>query len=76
VLFRSNLVEFASKPDMLATDNPIIQQFLAGRPEGPIGLDEMADTGGDTSRYIEGDTAALAFGRLAHPASRPRWRRL
>jgi phospholipid/cholesterol/gamma-HCH transport system ATP-binding protein len=74
VLFRSNLVEFASKPDMLATDNPIIQQFLAGRPEGPIGLDEMADTGGDTSRYIEGDTVALAFGRLAHPANRP-WRR-
>ena len=76
MLFRSNLVEFASKPDMLATDNPIIQQFLAGRPEGPIGLDEMADTGGDTSRYIEGDTAALAFGRLAHPTSRPWWRRL
>jgi phospholipid/cholesterol/gamma-HCH transport system ATP-binding protein len=35
--------KFASKPDMLATDNPIIQQFLAGRPEGPIGMDEMAD---------------------------------
>jgi phospholipid/cholesterol/gamma-HCH transport system ATP-binding protein len=67
VLFRSNLVKFASKPDMRATDNPIIQQFLAGRPEGPIGMDEMADAGGDTSRYIEGDTAALAFGPLARP---------
>jgi phospholipid/cholesterol/gamma-HCH transport system ATP-binding protein len=67
VLFRSNLVKFASKPDMLATDNPIIQQFLAGRPEGPIGMDEMADAGGDASRYIEGDTAALAFGPLARP---------
>ena len=43
VLFRSNLVKFASKADMLATDNPIIQQFLAGRPEGPIGMDEMAE---------------------------------
>ena len=43
---------------MVATDNPIIQQFLAGRPEGPIGMDEMADAGGDASRYIEGDTAA------------------
>ena len=67
VLFRSNLVKFASKPDMLATDNPIIQQFLAGEPEGPIGMDEMADAGGDASRYIEGDTAALAFGPLARP---------
>ena len=44
-----------------------IEQFLAGRPEGPIGMDEMADAGGDTSRYIEGDTAALAFGPLARP---------
>ena len=67
VLFRSNLVKFASKADMLATDNPIIQQFLAGRPEGPIGMDEMADAGGDASRYIEGDTASLAYGPLARP---------
>jgi phospholipid/cholesterol/gamma-HCH transport system ATP-binding protein len=70
VLFRSNLVEFASEPDMLATDNPIIQQFLAGRPEGPIGLDEMADTGGDTSRYIEGDTADARI-RPACPSGEP-----
>ena len=67
VLFRSNLVKFASKQDMATTDNPIIQQFLAGRPEGPIGMDEMADSGGDASRYIEGDTAALAYGPLARP---------
>jgi phospholipid/cholesterol/gamma-HCH transport system ATP-binding protein len=67
VLFRSNLVKFASKQDMVTTDNPIIQQFLAGRPEGPIGMDEMADSGGDASRYIEGDTAALAIGPLARP---------
>jgi phospholipid/cholesterol/gamma-HCH transport system ATP-binding protein len=69
VLFRSNLVKFASKADMLETDNPIIKQFLAGKPEGPIGMDEMADAGDglDTSRYIEGDTAALAIGPLARP---------
>src|SRR5580698_469069 len=30
ILFRSNLVKFASKPEMLESDNPIIQQFLAG----------------------------------------------
>jgi phospholipid/cholesterol/gamma-HCH transport system ATP-binding protein len=43
ILFRSRLVKFASKEEMLACDNPVIQQFLAGRPEGPIGMDEMAD---------------------------------
>jgi hypothetical protein len=30
-------------------------------------MDEMADAGGDTSRYIEGDTAALEFGPLPRP---------
>jgi phospholipid/cholesterol/gamma-HCH transport system ATP-binding protein len=67
VLFRSNLVKFASKPEMLESDNPIIKQFLAGEPEGPIGMDEMADSGQDTSKFIEGDTAALQFGPLARP---------
>jgi hypothetical protein len=28
---------------MLAVDNPIIRQFLGGKTEGPIGMDEMAD---------------------------------
>jgi phospholipid/cholesterol/gamma-HCH transport system ATP-binding protein len=65
VLFRSNLVKFASKKDMLETPNPIIQQFLAGRPEGPIGMDEMADSDGRT--WLEGDTAALQLGPLARP---------
>ncbi len=43
VLFRSRLVQFASKEEMRASDNPIIRQFLAGRARGPIGMDEMAD---------------------------------
>jgi hypothetical protein len=71
VLYRSNLVKFASKEDMLATPNPIIHQFLEGRPEGPIGMDEMADS--DGRDYLEGDTnaaldaAALEMGPLARP---------
>lgn len=44
VLFRSRLVKFASKADMRSSENPIIQQFLAGRADGPIGMDEMADS--------------------------------
>jgi len=74
VLFRSNLVKFSSKADMLATENPIIKQFLAGRPEGPIGMDEMADSDGRTflegdtsSLHLEGDTASLEVGPLARP---------
>jgi phospholipid/cholesterol/gamma-HCH transport system ATP-binding protein len=43
LLFRSRLVGFASKADMLASHDPVIAQFLAGVPEGPIGMDEMAD---------------------------------
>ena len=75
VLFRSNLVKFASKADMVATDNPIIQQFLAGRARrARSAWTRWPTPGGDASRYIEGDTAALAFGPLPGPA-RPRWRR-
>jgi phospholipid/cholesterol/gamma-HCH transport system ATP-binding protein len=43
VLFRSHLVKFASKAEMIDVDDPIIRQFLGGRTEGPIGMDEMAD---------------------------------
>ncbi|MGH8987568.1 MAG: ABC transporter ATP-binding protein, partial [Acidimicrobiales bacterium] len=43
ILFRSHLVKFASKEEMAASDDPVVRQFLEGRPEGPIGMDEMAD---------------------------------
>src|SRR5688572_1350020 len=42
VLFRSGLVKFASKEEMVTLDEPIIRQFLAGRAKGPIGMDELA----------------------------------
>jgi phospholipid/cholesterol/gamma-HCH transport system ATP-binding protein len=48
LLFRSGLVAFASKAEMLASDNPIVGQFLAGSAEGPIAMDEMAE--GDDDR--------------------------
>ncbi len=79
VLFRSNLVKFASKADMLATENPIIQQFLAGRPEGPIGMDEMADSDGrDYHSRVTPTPPSMPphsrWGLWLVPASRP-WRR-
>ena len=44
VLFRSNLVRAASREDMVADPSPVLRQFLAGLPRGPIGMDEMAQS--------------------------------
>ncbi len=43
LLFRTRLVGFGSKEEMTTSRVPVVEQFLAGRPEGPIGMDEMAD---------------------------------
>jgi phospholipid/cholesterol/gamma-HCH transport system ATP-binding protein len=43
LLFQSRLVGFGSKEEMTNSGVPVIEQFLAGRPEGPISMDEMAD---------------------------------
>jgi phospholipid/cholesterol/gamma-HCH transport system ATP-binding protein len=61
VLFRSKLVAFGSKETMSASDDPVIQQFLSGRSNGPIGMDEMAesdDTAGGGRFQPAGDTQA------------------
>ena len=62
LLFRSRLVRFGSKADMCASDDPVIQQFLAGRAAGPIGMDEMAegDNGGIVRLDPVGTSAAAA----------------
>jgi phospholipid/cholesterol/gamma-HCH transport system ATP-binding protein len=43
LLFRTRLVGFGPKDEMITSTVPVIEQFLAGRPEGPISMDEMAD---------------------------------
>jgi len=43
LLFRTRLVGFGPKEEMISSKVPVIEQFLAGRPEGPISMDEMAD---------------------------------
>src|SRR2546423_890974 len=66
VLFRAGLVQFATKEDMVTSDDPIIRQFLAGRAKGPIGMDEIAaeetDVDGELvereERRLAGDTTA------------------
>ena len=52
VLFRSGLVRFASKEDMVTSDHPIIRQFLAGRAKGPIGMDELATEQSEIEREL------------------------
>jgi phospholipid/cholesterol/gamma-HCH transport system ATP-binding protein len=52
VLFRSGLVKFAAKEDMVTSDHPIIRQFLAGRAKGPIGMDELAIEQSDIEREL------------------------
>jgi len=52
LLFRSHLVAFGSKPDMTASDDPIVRQFLAGDASGPIGMDEMAESGSAPARAV------------------------
>jgi len=55
VLFRSGLVKFASRQEMVESDNPIIRQFLAGKAKGPIGTDEMATEDEEMAALDPGD---------------------
>src|SRR3954449_727267 len=52
VLFRSGLVRFGTKEEMVTSDDEIIRQFLAGRAKGPIGMDEMATEQSDIEREL------------------------
>jgi phospholipid/cholesterol/gamma-HCH transport system ATP-binding protein len=53
VLFRSELVAFASKDWMKTTGNPVIRQFLGGKAKGPIGMDEMATDEAETWEDVD-----------------------
>ncbi|MHB8220687.1 MAG: ABC transporter ATP-binding protein [Acidimicrobiales bacterium] len=68
VLFRSRLVKFSTKDQMCSCDDPVIRQFLAGRADGPIGMDEMAESAewdGSAERSQQPDvTDRPAAGRL------------
>jgi phospholipid/cholesterol/gamma-HCH transport system ATP-binding protein len=52
VLFRSRLVRFGPTPEMATSDDPIIRQFLSGRAEGPIGMDELAEEQTEVEREL------------------------
>jgi phospholipid/cholesterol/gamma-HCH transport system ATP-binding protein len=65
LLFRSRLVRFGSKAEMCGSDDPVISQFLAGRANGPIGMDEMADSDDDPGPTQRGDPVGAV-----HPEDR------
>ncbi|MGH9286549.1 MAG: hypothetical protein ACRD0M_12885, partial [Acidimicrobiales bacterium] len=52
VLYRADLVRFDTKRSLLDLEHPIINQFLAGRAMGPIGIDELATQESDIERDL------------------------
>ncbi len=70
VLFRSKLVAFGSKAQMSSSSNPVIRQFLAGRPQGPIGMDEMADS--DDEEVLRGYGATAPGAVVGGTETEPR----
>ena len=52
VLYRADLVRFDTKRNLLDLEHPIINQFLAGRAKGPIGIDEMATKESEIERDL------------------------
>jgi len=69
LLFRSRLVAFGSKPDMCGSSDPIVNQFLAGRAEGPIGMDEMAESGAGSGAAVASQSMAVTAGAVSASGS-------
>jgi len=74
LLFRSNLVGFGPKEAMTTSNVPVIEQFLAGRPEGPISMDEMADAE-EADRFSTGgaETALPTAAAFSDPIATDRY---
>src|SRR5690625_1927910 len=45
MLFRRNLVMFGPREKLLTSTEPVVEQFLNGRRQGPIGMSEEKDAG-------------------------------
>src|SRR5699024_4744636 len=66
MLFRRNLVMFGPREVLLTSTEPVVEQFLNGRREGPIGMSEEKDTG-----QAAAEMAALSDERDGLPPSIP-----
>ena len=58
LLFLRRLVMFGPRELLLTSTEPVVEQFLNGRREGPIGMTEEKD-----SAQVEAELASLAAGR-------------
>ena len=57
LLFRRELVMFGPREVLLTSDEPVVEQFLNGRREGPIGMSEEKDAGQVAAELAALDTA-------------------
>jgi phospholipid/cholesterol/gamma-HCH transport system ATP-binding protein len=62
LLFRSRLVAFGSKESMTTSGDAIVRQFLAGQAEGPIGMDEMAESDSTAGSRLHNGAGAAPVG--------------
>jgi phospholipid/cholesterol/gamma-HCH transport system ATP-binding protein len=65
LLFRRELVMFGPREQLLTSDEPVVEQFLNGRREGPIGMAEEKD-----AAQVERELAELD-GNGGPPAGMP-----
>jgi phospholipid/cholesterol/gamma-HCH transport system ATP-binding protein len=78
LIFARKLVTFDTRENMLASKLPVVQQFLTGSVEGPIGMSEEKDAGGGSSEPdVDIPTGAAAervkdVARKRKAESRPR----
>ncbi|WP_433873844.1 ATP-binding cassette domain-containing protein [Saccharopolyspora sp. CA-218241] len=62
MLFRRNLVMFGPREVLLTSTEPVVEQFLNGRRQGPIGMSEEKDAG-----QAAAELAALRDGEAGVP---------
>ena len=53
MLFRRNLVMFGPREVLLTSTEPVVEQFLNGRRQGPIGMSEEKDAGQAAAELAE-----------------------
>src|SRR5881409_1291873 len=66
LLFRRELVMFGPRELLLTSDQPVVEQFLNGRREGPIGMSEEKD-----AAQVAAELASLD-GSTRHPGTGPK----
>ncbi|GAA3433412.1 ABC transporter ATP-binding protein [Kutzneria kofuensis] len=67
MLFRRELVMFGPREVLLTSTEPVVEQFLMGRREGPIGMSEEKDAG-----QAAAELAALRAGGSSGPLGGPK----